>query len=225
MLTTKEVRSALPAALKNEAESVTAMLNGIQADPEMADNIRNNFVSYTSVLSDGKYKMENYLMAIAYVSFKLMGHNNQESYARAFPDRYQRLVARGTSAKDIASYVSAYAKGKLVTAILEQAAIPTWLLNADHFQSAINVQVDLMQNAKSEMVKFQAANSLLTHLKRPDTKDVNINIGVKDDDGLDALKSMMFQLAERQKDLIQSGVSTREVAHQKFIDITPEEQD
>lgn len=225
MLTTKEVRSALPAALKNEAESVTAMLNGIQADPEMADNIRNNFVSYTSVLSDGKYKMENYLMAIAYVSFKLMGHNNQESYARAFPDRYQRLVARGTSAKDIASYVSAYAKGKLVTAILEQAAIPTWLLNADHFQSAINVQVELMQNAKSEMVKFQAANSLLTHLKRPDTKDVNINIGVKDDDGLDALKSMMFQLAERQKDLIQSGVSTREVAHQKFIDITPEEQD
>ena len=225
MLTTKEVRSALPAALKNEAESVAAMLNGIQADPEMADNIRNNFVSYTSVLSDGKYKMENYLMAIAYVSFKLMGHNNQESYARAFPDRYQRLVARGTSAKDIASYVSAYAKGKLVTAILEQAAIPTWLLNADHFQSAINVQVHLMQNAKSEMVKFQAANSLLTHLKRPDTKDVNINIGVKDDDGLDALKSMMFQLAERQKDLIQSGVSTREVAHQKFIDITPEEQD
>ena len=157
MLTTKEVRSALPVALKNEAEGVTNMLNGIQADPEMADQIRNNFITYTSVLQSGKYKMENYLMAIAYVSFKLMGHNNQESYARAFPDRYQRLVAKGTSAKDIASYVSAYAKGKLVTAILEQAAIPTWLLNADHFQSAINVQVDLMQNAKSEMVKFQAA--------------------------------------------------------------------
>ena len=225
MLTSKEVRSALPPALKNEADSVTNMLNSINLDPEMADQIRNNFVTYTSVLQDGKYKMENYLMAIAYVSFKLMGHNNQESYARAFPDRYQRLVAKGTSAKDIASYVSAYAKGKLVTAILEQAAIPTWLLNADHFQSAINVQVDLMNNAKSEMVKFQAANSLLTHLKRPETKDVNINIGVKDDDGLQALNAMMLDLAERQKALIESGASTREIAHQKLIDVTPEEQE
>lgn len=121
--------------------------------------------------------------------------------------------------------MSAYAKGKLVTAILEQAAIPTWLLNADHFQSAINVQVDLMNNAKSEMVKFQAANSLLTHLKRPETKDVNINIGVKDDDGLQALNAMMLDLAERQKALIESGASTREIAHQKLIDVTPEEQD
>ena len=62
-------------------------------------------------------------------------------------------------------------------------------------------------------------------MKRPETKDVNINIGVKDDDGLEALKGMMLDLANRQKELIQSGASTREIAHQQLIDVTPEEEE
>ena len=225
MLTKKEVASALPPALKGSAESLTDILNNIQADPEVADDIRRNFISYTSVLSNGRYKLDDYLNAIAYVSFKLMGHNNEESYARAFPDRYQKLVAKGTSRKDIASYVSSYTKGKLVTAIMTQASIPTWLLNADHFQEAINTQVTLMNTAKSEMVRFQAANSLLTHLKRPETQDVNINLGVQDNDGIASLKAMMLDLAEQQKGLIQQGVATRDIAHQKLIDVTPEEDE
>lgn len=225
MLTVKDVRKALPPALKSNAESITDVLNAIQTDEVVADEIRKNFVSYTSVLQDGKYKMQDYLYAVAYVSFKLMGHSNQEAYTRTFPDRYQKLVAKGTSAKDIASYVSAYNKGKLVNAILEQAAIPTWILNADMFQKALNTQADLMANAKSEMVRMQAANSILTHLKRPETKDVNINLGVKDDDGIAALKGMMRDLAEKQTKLIESGAATREIAHQKLIDITPEEDE
>lgn len=225
MLTKKEVASALPPALKGNAESLTDILNNIQADPEVADDIRRNFISYTSVLSNGRYKLDDYLNAIAYVSFKLMGHNNEESYARAFPDRYQKLVAKGTSRKDIASYVSSYTKGKLVTAIMTQASIPTWLLNADHFQEAINTQVTLMNTAKSEMVRFQAANSLLTHLKRPETQDVNINLGVQDNDGIASLKAMMLDLAEQQKGMIQQGAATRDIAHQKLIDVTPEEDE
>lgn len=225
MLTQDDVRKALPIHLKNAATpTLVDTLNTIPLEPEVAESIRENFISYTTVLKDGKYKLENYMNAVAYCTFRLMGYNNQESYARTFPERYAELVAEGRSSKEISSYVAMFNKGKLVTAIMEQAMIPTWLLNADVFQKAINHQVYLMENAKSEMVQTQAAKSLLDTLKKPDSKEVNLNIGVTEDQGVEELKKLMTSLAEKQIELIEGGVSTKEIAHQKlYIDVTPEE--
>lgn len=225
MLTKEDVRKALPIHLKSIAtDSLVTTLNTIPLDSEVAETIRDNFISYTSVLKDGSYKIENYMNAVAYCTFKMMGYNNQESYARTFPDRYAELTSRGASSKDISSYVAMYNKGKLVTAIMEQAMIPTWLLNADVFQSAINHQVHLMHNARSEMVQMQAAKALMDTLKKPDTKEVNLNIGVKEDAGAEELREMMVNLAKRQTEIISSGTSTKEIAHQKlYKDVTPED--
>lgn len=223
MLTQDDVRKALPIHLKNVATpSLVDALNTIPLEPEVAETIRENFISYTTVLKDGKYKIENYINAIAYCTFRMMGYNNQESYARTFPDRYAELTAKGTSSKDISSYVAMYNKGKLVTAIMEQAMIPTWLLNADVFQKAINHQLYLMENAKSEMVQTQAAKALMDTLKKPETKEVNLNIGVKEDAGAEELREMMVNLAKRQSEIIAGGTSTKEIAHQRlYKDVTP----
>lgn len=225
MLTLEEVKNALPVHLKTAATPhLVDMLNNIPLDPEIADTIRNNFVSYSIVLKDGKFKMEDYLNAVAYVSFKVMGYSNQESYSRTFPQRYAELVAKGTSGKDISSYVAAYNKNKLVNLIYEQTVIPTWLLNQDVYQKAINVQLDIMTSAKSEMVRMQAANSLLTHLKRPETKEVNVNLGVTETSGMKELTDLMTQLAEKQIKSIEGGTATRDIAHQMLtIDGTAEE--
>lgn len=96
----------------------------------MAEAIKDNFLSYTQVLSEGKFKTEDYLSAVMYVSFKLMGMTNQDAYARTFPARYRTLLNNGTSAKDISSYVSMYNKGRLVNLILEKSLIPTWVFDA-----------------------------------------------------------------------------------------------
>ena len=218
MLTLEEVKKAMPPALRSSVnENLVNSINNIPIDPEIAENIRNNFITYTSVLKDGKYKMSDYMNAVAYVTFKLMGYTNNEAYARTFPQRYAEFGAKGKSAKDIASHVAAYAKNKLVNALLEQSSIPTWLLNQDIYQKAINTQADIMVNAKSEMVRMQAANSLLTHLKRPETKEMNINLGVQETSGMKELNDLMTQLAEKQLNSIQNGTSTREIAHQSII--------
>lgn len=225
MLTQDDVRKALPAHLKNAATPhLVDTLNNIPLDSQIAEEIRNNFITHTSVLKSGKYKLEDYANAVAYVTFRMMGYNNQESYARTFPERYQRLVAKNTASKDIAAYVTAYNKNKLVNAILEQAMVPTWLLNADVLQKAINHQVYLMDNAKSEMVQMQAAKALMDTLKKPESKDINLNIGTTEDKGIEELRQMMVGLAEKQVQLIESGMGTKEIAHQKLmIDITPED--
>lgn len=224
-LTKEQVAQALPANLKSAAtQALTDKINQITSDPIVAEQVRDNFISYTSVLQEGRFKTEDYLNAVNYVTHKLLGKSNQDAYAATFPKRYQDLVARGTSSKDIAAYVSAYNKGKLVNLILEQTLVPAWIYNQHHYQQAINVQVDLMQNANSEKVRSDAANSILTHLTKPkeSVSAVQVNIENKSD-GLDALKDRLAEMAEMQRKLIESGVDTRDIAAQKLIEGTAKE--
>lgn len=219
MLTRDQVEQALPANLKNAAtQQLTDKINNAVTDPVIAEQVRDNFISYTGVLRDGRFRTDDYLYAVTYVSYKLMGLSNQDAYIRTFPQRYQTLLAKGTSSKDIAAYVSAYNKGKLVNLILEQTLVPTWVLNQDTYQKAVNTQLDLMLNANSEKVRCEAANSILTHLKRPEVKSINLNLGVQESSGLTELKSMMRDLAERQKEAIESGTPTGLIAAQPIID-------
>jgi hypothetical protein len=224
MLTVEEVAKALPKHLKGAAtQDLVDSLNQIQLDPEAANAIRENFISYSIVLTEGRFKLEDYMNAVAYVSFKLMGYNNQEAYARAFPQRHLALVARKASDKEISSYVSAFANGKLVTKIMEQAVIPTWLLHQDAFNKAIETQVTLMTTAKSEKVRSDAANSLLTHLKKPEAAKVGLEITTPATAGLEDLQRAMHKLVEAQLELIENGgATTRQIAHQKLVDALPE---
>lgn len=219
MLTIQEVEKALPPNLKTAVtQSFVDRINGIVSDPIVAEQVRNNFISYTKVLQDGKFKTEDYLHAVTYCSFKLMGLSNQDAYFRTFPQRHAALVAKGTSAKDIASYVSMYNKGKLVNMIMEQTLVPSWVLNQDAYQKAINTQVELMTNAASEMVRTQAANSILTHLAKPKEAGPLVNIDMRENSGMNELKDALVKLATQQRELIQSGVSTKSIAEQTIIE-------
>lgn len=220
MLTKEQVERSLPANLKSAAtQPLTDLLNNIAADPLVAEQVRNNFISYTSVLKEGKFKAEDYVHAVAYVSYKLMGYSNQDAYFRTFPQRHANLVARGTTPKDISAYVSAYHKGKLVNLIMEQSLVPSWVLNQDLYQKALNVQADLMANAASEKVRCDAANSILTHLTKPkESTNFQLNLDVKENSGMTELKDALAKMAQQQQQLIQAGMSTKEVAAATIID-------
>lgn len=219
-LTVTDVAKALPPNLKSAAtQAFVDQINNIVSDPVVAEQVRDNFISYTKVLQDGKFKTEDYLHAVTYVSFKLMGLSNQEAYFRTFPQRHAKLVAANTSSKDIAAYVSAYNRGKLVNLILEQSLVPTWVLNQDAYQKAINTQVDLMTNAQSEMVRTTAANSILTHLAKPKEAGPLVNIDMRESSGMNELRETLTKLAEQQRDLIQRGVSTKTIAEQNIVDV------
>lgn len=225
MLTKEELKDALPPSLKSAAsDDLLKKLDDVTESQEEAEIFRTNMVSYTSVLAEGRFKVEDYMNAVVYVSHKLMGRSNKDAYAKTFPKRYLDLKARGSSDKEISSYVSMYNKGKLVNLILEQTLIPSWVLNQDVYQQAINTQLELMTTANSEKVRAEAANSILTHLKRPEAKKVEIDLGVREHSGMEALKQHMLELAQRQQELIAQGISTREIAHQPIMkDVTPAE--
>lgn len=216
-LTVAEVAKAVPAHLKTAVTaSLVGQLNTLQVDPQHAEAIRDNFLSYTKVLGEGRFKLEDYLYAVKYVSFKLMGYTNQDAYLRTFPDRHEKMREAGRTSQEISSYVSIYAKGKLVNLILEQSMIPTWVLNQDTYQQAINTQADLMLNANSEMVRMQAANSILQHLKKPDAVGPLINIDQRDMSGISELTGALNKLAESQLKALQSGATTLQISASKI---------
>jgi hypothetical protein len=225
MLSRDLVEQALPPNLKSAAtQALTDKINQAVSDPILAEEIQKNFISYTSVLRDGKYKTEDYLNAVIFCSYKLMDMTDHDAYAKTFPQRYNQLVAAGTPQKTISAYVSMYKKNQLVNKILEQSLIPTWVLNAHNYQKAINTQVEIMEDPSvNAMARTAAANSVLTHLAKPKEVGPLISIDMKETSGMTELRQMMEKLAQNQLAAIGSGVSPKEIGAQKVIDGKAEE--
>jgi len=218
-LTVEQFKQALPDKVKKSInQELIDQINGTLSDPEMFESYRENLLSYTKVMADGRFKVQEYVNAVKYVSHKLMGATNIEAYSKTFPDKMTRFAAQGVQAKDIASYVTAYNKSKLVNLIFEQTLIPSYVLNQDMYQRAMNVQADLMVNAKSEKVRSDAANSLLTHLKVPEAQKVELEIGVKEDGSIAQLRQATLELARQQRLALEAGaMNAQEVAHARLV--------
>ena len=218
-LSTEVFQRAMPKQFRGKVnQEVIDSINNTFKDPVMREQYRDNLISYTHVMKDGKFKMEQYIDAVRYVGFKLMGNSNIEAYTKTFPDRYAYYLGNKTSPKDIASYVTSYNKNKLVNLIYEQTLVPTHILNADMYQKAINVQAELMMDDDvSPKVRSDAANSLLTHLKAPETK-MEIDVTIKQDSTLSDLRATTEKLVQQQHALLTSGkVDAKFIAQSDLI--------
>jgi len=223
MLTLKQVQDTLPVASRNNmTQDMVDQLNALSKDPEEARYIRENFVSFSQVLQEGRFKVGDYVRAVMYVSHKVMGKTNLDSYKSTFPERYQKMVDEGKPQKDIASIVTAYNKGMLVNKVMERAIVPSWILNQDMFQDAINTQHSIMMDLNvSDKVRVEAANSLLTHLKKPENNKAEVKIDIALNDGMQALENQLNMLASEQLRQIEHdpNVSAADVAARKMKNV------
>lgn len=212
-MTLEELKSAVPKHLQSAATvELLDTLNQLAVDYELAEVIRENFVSYTKVLAEGKFKIQDYLNAVQYVTYKHMKYSNKDAYTKTFPQRYAALTLKGATDKDISAYVAAYSSGMLVNKVMQQSLISPWILNQDIYQKAINAQYDLMMTATSEKVRTEAANSLLTHLKPPEVKKVELAVDIKQDAGISDLRESLRLLATEQIKRIEGGQTAKEVS-------------
>lgn len=209
LMTLEQFQKALPDKMRKTVnQELVDSINTVLSSPDMYEAYRDNLLSYMSVLNDGKYKIMDYVNAVKYCSHKLMGSTNLDAFIKTFPDRYNNYVANGTSSKDIASYITAYNKNKLVNSIMEQSLIPSWILNQDMYQAALNVQFGLMNTAVSEKVRSDAANSLLNHLRPPEVQKVSLDIGVKENSTIDVLRQTTLELVSMQRKMIEAKAMT-----------------
>ena len=194
-------------------------------DELVAESFKENFITYLNVLSQGKYKMDDYINAVKYVSFKLLGYSNIKAYAATFPERYQRLIDEGQ--EQIDAYCSMYNKNKLVMQIFEQTLVPTHVLNAPLHQEALNTLARMIKDdAVRGMTKVKACEAILAYTKPPEVIKNEFVIGVEQQSTISELREVVESLADLSRTAIANGhKSLRDIAESKIIDITPEEDE
>ncbi len=206
MIEVNDIKDLVP---KSQRSMITGelvdKLNRWNEDPLLVESFKENIVSYIGVLRSGKYKLEDYMSAVRFVSYKLVGFNDVDAYQVTFPERYKKLEDSGLSRSKMSPYVSAYKKNKLVNAVFEQTIVPSHVLNAPLYQEALNELAYLMVNAKSEVAKVQAATSILTHTKAPETHKIELDIGIAGNSALDDLNEQLEMAAKQQLDMLESG--------------------
>jgi len=213
-LTEEEFKSVLPPQVKKSVNAeLLDQINHTLSDPDTMEIYKENLLSYVNVMKDGRFKLSGYISAVKYVSFKLLGDTNINAYIKTFPEKYKRFIETGVSKKDIASYSTAFNKSKLVNLIFEQTLVPIHVLNAPTYQKAINVQAELMMTAKSEMVRSNAANSLMLHLKPPEATKIQLDIGIDQGSVIDDYQMVMVRMARKQQELIAAGGDIKQIAN------------
>lgn len=186
-------------------------------DPEFGDLYNKNIVTYTSVLSEGQFKLTDYFKAVAFVSHKLLGASSLSAYAKVFPDKIQRMNSRNCSIKDQHTYASAYNKNKLVTLIYQQTLMPDYIVYASIRHKAIAAQAALLSSPNQNIVQ-RAADSLLNHLKAPEQAKMMIEVGTKDGGVIADLANALSNLSKQQRGLIIEGdMNAKEIAHSPIL--------
>ena len=222
MLPIETVKKLVP---KSQRGLITQdFLDKIEASVQnslIAEEFKNNFITYLNVLSTGKYKMEDYISAVKYISFKLLGYSNVDAYAATFPDRYERLKREGQ--EQIEAFASMYNKNKLVMQIYEQTIVPTYVLNAPLHQEALNELAKMIKDPSVRgMTKVKACEAILQHTKQPEIIKGELTIGIEQQDTISELRDVVEQLAEVNRLSIAKNIkSIKEVAEAKIIDVTP----
>ena len=219
MLTVPEVLSIVPRQHKSKiTQEFIDTLNGMVKDPTMAEVYQKNVITYADVLRDGRFKLTDYFNAVMYVSYKMMGLGNLAAYQKVFPDKCKDMVARNMPQKDMQAYAAMFNKNKLVTLIYEQTLIPDHIMYASVRHRAIAAQANLL-NSSNEHVVQKAADSLMNHLKAPESAKISIEMGAKDSGVLSDLTNALNVLSRKQSDAIAIGShSVKEIAHSRIIE-------
>ena len=223
MLSLESIKKLVPKTQRTLiTEDFVDKLEASVKDSVIAEEFKNNFITYLNVLSKGKYKMEDYINAVKYVSFKLLDYSNVKAYAATFPERYQRLVEEG---QQVDAFVSMYNKNKLVIQIYEQTIVPSYVLNAPLHQQALNTLASMIQDEDVRgMTKVKACEAILAYTKQPEVIKGELTIGIEQSDTINDLREVTEQLAETYRKALQGGARTlTQVAEAKIIDVYMEE--
>lgn len=229
LLDENTVKNIYPVRVSNTIiKRVTQAINDCLTGSEdgMEYFLRDNIIGLIDVMKDNKTNsFEEYLNAVKFVTFKQAGDSNLRAYSRTFPDTVYRLHAENKPKEHLYAYANAFAKTKLVTKIQAMMMIPSHIMYQDVFHQAVKVQAEIMNDDQvSPKVRSDAANSLMTHLKQPEVKQMELSVNTKDDGAIASLTEALNALSGSQRDMMLSGKYTsKELREATIIEVEENE--
>lgn len=220
MLELIELRDSVP---KQHRSKITQQfideVNQQVADPDMGELYAKNLVTYASVLQEGRFKLQDYMNATLFVSYKMMNMSSMAAYQKVFTQKCKDMIARNVPTKDIQAYASTYNKTKLVSLIYEQTLIPDHIMYASVRHRAIAKLATLMES-QNEHISHKASDTLLRELKAPDAAKMTIDIATQDTGVISDLSKALANLSNTQREkIIDGSLDARTVAHADILEV------
>jgi len=97
--------------------------------------------------------------------------------------------------------------------------MPVHILHNNLFHESINTMAEIMRDSDtSPKVRSDTAYNLATLLKPPEEAKIKLDVNLKEDSAISALKETTMELVRQQREMVQSGLWTAQtVAHSGLI--------
>jgi hypothetical protein len=215
LVTVDKLKQLLPSRKNLITDDIVELINRAATEPEFqGEQLTQTLTTYESVMVKHKASIKDYINAIRFCSYLISQDDNYtEAYKRTFIDRdfvKDRVNAATSSAaySELTSAASRYRKSKLVTDILTLSQVPLDLMFMGARYKAVGVLATLMETAKLDRDKINAAKELLAATKGPENMKIELDVGIKESSATENLMSQLAVMAAKQKTLLEAGVNT-----------------
>ncbi|OQB03779.1 MAG: hypothetical protein BWY21_02137 [Parcubacteria group bacterium ADurb.Bin216] len=229
LLTVEDVQNALPSRKNAITQELVDVLNEVKDEAEFqGEPLLNTAVVYEKLMINNKASVREFVDAIRFCAYLVtMDDNYTEAYKKTFYYRdfvKERISADTKSIKyaELTSAASRYRRNnKLVADLLVYSQAPLEIMFLGWRYKAVGVLADTMMNAKLDRDKINAAKELLVATKGPETKRIELDIGVKENSAIASLNEQLSVMAGKQVMLLESGA--RELSD--FGSLKPKQED
>ena len=229
LLTVEDVQNALPSRKNAITQELVDVINEVKDEAEFqGEPLLNTAVVYEKLMINNKASVREFIDAIRFCAYLVtMDDNYTEAYKKTFYYRdfvKERINADTKSIKyaELTSAASRYRRNnKLVADLLVYSQAPLEIMFLGWRYKAVGVLADTMMNAKLDRDKINAAKELLVATKGPETKRIELDIGVKENSAIASLNEQLSVMAGKQVMLLESGA--RELSD--FGSLKPKQED
>lgn len=218
-ITLEELQSTFPTRAKSITPELVELINESKNDPEFqGESLVQAANTYQHVLKGTKASISEYINALRFCAYLVTCEDKStQAYIRTFAKRdfvssRMNLPTESNEYKALVSAASRYRQSKLVTEILTVSQMPLHLMYMGERYKAVGVLANLMETAKQDRDKINAAKELLAATK-DESQKVELAIGPSEEavSMQQSLDKQLAQLAANQKKLLEQGYSISDV--------------
>jgi len=221
-LTLETVHSQLPAQQRLlVSEATIAEVNKLATDPDYGEEFLEAYLQYSTILTDSpRTSHAQYLHAVKFFSLVEGGNSLTDAYIKTFPERFEHRSKNHDDPKKkiMRGEASRYNGTKIVNELRRLSGISVHLIHRHLLHEAILESAKLMRNAKSEMVRQKAADTLIRELKPLEENTLNVKVEDNATSVIAELQKATKSLAAEQYKSVMAGVPLKTIAASRLLD-------
>lgn len=204
-------------------EDTVEEINKLVNDPDYGPEFLESYLDCLNVFAEApRNDHKQYVNAMKFFSLVEANNSLTDSYVKVFPERYERR-RKGNPGKTpdqvkqlLRGEASRYNGSKLLAEIRRVATIPVQLVHRHLLHEAILATADLMKNARSEMVRAKAADTLIRELKPSEDQVLKVEVDDNTTSVISELHKATKALAAAAHEGVRAGIPLKEIAGSKI---------